>query len=166
MDVSNITVLPVVLLDTYVNARYCTKLVRRQIAPRLATWLIFEVGVLMSLAAYFASPGHSLAKAALNATDAVMVTVILLLVLVKQKGRKAQLTKNEGMCLLIACLAAALWLFTRTGWVGLKGFKVVMSVAYLPTLESVWKWRPRPPPEPWTSGAPTCLSRSLGSFLR
>ncbi len=162
MDISKVSVIPVVLLDTFVSARYCTKLVRGEIAPRLATWLIFEVGVLMSLAAYLASPDHSLTKAALNATDAVMVTVILVLVLIKQRSRSSQFTKNERICLFVACLAAALWHFTRTGWVGLIGFQAVMSVAYLPTLESVWKWRPGPPPEPMDKWSINMLIAVIG----
>jgi hypothetical protein len=48
-----------------VGARYCAKLIRKETCPRIATWLIFEIGVVMSLAAYFASHDHSIVKAAL-----------------------------------------------------------------------------------------------------
>jgi hypothetical protein len=41
-------------------------LIRRETSPRIATWLIFEIGVLMSLAAYFASHDHSIVKARLT----------------------------------------------------------------------------------------------------
>ncbi len=162
MDSSIITVIPVVLLDAFVSVRYCMKLIRGEIAPRLATWLIFEVGVLLSLTAYLTSRDHNLAKAALNATDAVLVTMILGLVLIKQTRYGVQFTKNEWHCLIVACLAAALWFFTKTGWIGLIGFQVVMSVAYLPTLESVWQWRPGPPPEPIDKWSINILVAVLG----
>ena len=44
----------VALLDVWVGARYCAKILRRESTPRLATWLIFEIGVVMSLVTYFA----------------------------------------------------------------------------------------------------------------
>lgn len=162
VHVGTTAAIPVVILDVFVSARYCTKLVRGSIAPRLATWLIFELGVLLSLVAYLSSNDHSLTKAALNTTDAVLVTVILGLILRKQTGQAFRFTKNERLCLIVACLAAILWLVTKTGWVGLVGFQVVMSVAYLPTLENVWKWRPGPPPEPIDKWSINVLIAALG----
>lgn len=52
----------VTLLVFYVGMRYCAKVVRKEIFPRIATWLIFEVGVVMSLATYLAGHDHTLAK--------------------------------------------------------------------------------------------------------
>ncbi|MGA2633100.1 MAG: hypothetical protein ABSF16_02610 [Terracidiphilus sp.] len=71
----------VALLDLWVGARYCTKLIRKETFPRIATWLIFEIGVVMSLTAYFASHDHSIVKAALNVTDGIVVTFILVALL-------------------------------------------------------------------------------------
>ena len=44
--------------------------------------------------------------------------------------------------------ATIAWLLTKTGWIGFVGFQVVMSIAYLPTLESLWRWKPGGSPEP------------------
>lgn len=162
MTLATIAAVPVILLDAFVSARYCMKLIRGTIAPRLATWLIFELGVLLSLGAYLASRDHSLEKAALNATDAVLVTVICTLVSIRQARQPFRFTKNERYCLMVGCVAAAVWLFTRTGWSGLIGFQVVMSVAYLPTLESVWRWKPGPPPEPLDKWSVNVIIAVLG----
>jgi hypothetical protein len=164
MQVSTIAAITVALLDIYVGGRYCARIIRKEIAPRLATWLIFEVGVVMSLAAYFASD-DSFIKAALNATDAVMVTVILVCVLFRHAERSVRFTRNEQVCLLTACIATAAWLFTRTGLVGFIGFQLVMSIAYLPTIESVWKWRPGRPPEPMDKWGVNALIALIGVFV-
>ncbi len=148
MNTSVIAAVVVVLLDIYVGARYCTRLIRKEIAPRLATWLIFEIGVMMSLGAYFASHDHSLLKAALNITDGIMVTVILVTILIQRRGQSDSFTRNEQLCLVVACLATAGWIITRTGWIGFVGFQMVMSIAYFPTIESVWRWKPEQSPEP------------------
>ncbi|WP_260737043.1 hypothetical protein [Tunturiibacter lichenicola] len=148
MNVSTLAAVTVVLLVFYVGSRYCMKLVRKEISPRIATWLIFEIGVVMSLASYLAGNDHSLTKAALNAADSFQVTVILITLLIEQRGRKIQFTRNELVSLGISCVAALAWIVTKTGWIGFIGFQSVMSVAYLPTIESLWCWKPGPSPEP------------------
>lgn len=150
----------VALLDVCVGARYCVKLLRKETCPRIATWLIFEIGVIMSLVTYFASHDHSIVKAALNVTDAIVVTVILGALLVEQRGRKILFTSNEQLCLVISCITLAAWMLTKTAWVGFAGFQVVMSVAYFPTIESVWQWKPGRSPEPvetWSINAVAAL---------
>jgi hypothetical protein len=138
----------VALLDVCVGALYCAKLVRKESCPRIATWLIFEIGVIMSLAAYFASHDHSIVKAALNVTDGIVVTIILGLLLIEQRGGKTLFTRNEQLCLVISCITMAAWAITKTAWIGFLGFQVVMSVAYFPTIESVRQWKPGRSPEP------------------
>jgi hypothetical protein len=148
MDVSTFAAIIVVLLNFYVGALYCAKVVRKEISPRIATWLIFEIGVVMSLASYLAGNDHSLIKAALNAADCLQVTVILLTLVIEQRGRKIQFTRNELVSLGISCVAAIAWIVTKTGWIGFIGFQSVMSVAYVPTIESLWRWKLGPSPEP------------------
>jgi hypothetical protein len=155
MNVSTCAAITVVLLDFYVGARYYTKLIRKEISPRIATWPIFEIGVVMSLASYLAGNDHSLIKAALNAADSVQVTVILLALVIEQRGRKIQFSRNELVSLGISCAAAAAWMATKTGWIGFIGFQSVMSVAYLPTIESLWRRKLGPSPSRWKSGALT-----------
>ena len=151
----------VAVLDLCVGARYCTKLIRRETFPRIATWLIFEIGVMMSLAAYFASHDHSLVKAALNVTDGVVLTAILASLFIEQRGAKISFTRNEQLCLVISCISVAIWAMTKTTWMGFVGFQVVMCVAYFPTIESVWQWRslsgPPEPVETWSINAVAAL---------
>lgn len=148
------------LLDLWVGARYSFKLIRKQSHPRVATWLIFEIGVAMSLAAYFASNDHSIVKAALNLTDAVVVTVILALLFMERRGERLRFTQNEMLSLAIACITVAVWAISKSAWIAFAGFQAVMSVAYIPTIENVWRWRPGRPPEPvetWSINAVAAL---------
>ena len=85
-------------MDLCVGFRYCAKLIRREIFPRIATWLIFEIGVIMSLVAYFASHDHSIVKAALNVTDGIVVSIILAALLIEQRGGKILFTRIEQLC--------------------------------------------------------------------
>lgn len=155
----------VVLLDVCVGARYCVKLIRKEAHPRIATWLIFELGVVMSLVAYFASRDHSLVKAALNLTDLVVVTVIIAALFFEQRGGKILFTRNERLCLLIAGITMVAWMITKTAWIGFVGFQVVMTMAYLPTIESMWRWRPGRSPEPVETWSINAVAALIGVML-
>jgi hypothetical protein len=147
-------------LDVCVGARYCEKLIRKQIHPRIATWLIFEIGVLMSLATYFTSHDHSIVKSSLNVTDSAIVTIILAALFIETRDRRIRFTRNEQLSLLISFVSLAAWMMTKTAWIGFAGFQLVMSVAYFPTIESLWAWRPRRAPEPvetWIINAAAAL---------
>ena len=149
-----------VLLDLGVGARYCVKLIRKQARPRIATWLIFELGVAMSLTAYFSSHDHNALKAVLNLTDAVVVTVIVAALIGAGRGRSIAFTSNEKLCLLISCVSLTVWGITKTAWIGVAGFQVVMAMAYIPTIESLWRWHQGPAPEPadtWSINAVAAL---------
>jgi hypothetical protein len=155
----------VALLDVCVGARYCARLLRKETFPRIATWLIFEIGVVMSLAAYFASHYHSIVKAALNVTDGIVVTAILASLFIEQRGAKIQFTRNEQVCLLISCITLAAWTITKTAWIGFAGFQVVMVVAYFPTIESVWRWKLGRSPEPVETWSITAVAALIGVVI-
>jgi hypothetical protein len=155
----------VALLDLCVGARYCAKIIGVRSSPRIATWLIFEIGVLMSLVTYFASQDHSAVKAALNLTDALVVTIVILALLMKAQGVKVRFTKNERMCLLIALITMVAWAITKTAWVGFLGFQVVMTVAYVPTIESMWYVRQGPAPEPVETWSINAVAALIGVAL-
>jgi len=155
----------VVLLVFYVGVRYCIKVVRKEISPRVATWLIFEVGVVMSLASYLGGRDHSLIKAVLNVADCIQVTVILFTLLIEQRSRKINLTRNEIVSLCLSGLAATAWIITKTGWIGFIGFQTVMTVAYLPTIESLWNWKHGPSPEPMEKWSLNVAITLIGVFV-
>lgn len=153
------------LLDLGVGSRYCTKLIRKEARPRITTWLIFEIGVAMSLTAYFSSHDHNAIKAVLNLTDAVVVTVILAALIIERRSKAIVFTANEKLCLLISCITLAVWGITKTPWVGLAGFQVVMALAYIPTIESLWRWHQGPAPEPAETWGVNALAAFLGMVV-
>jgi hypothetical protein len=153
------------LLDVGVGARYCVKLIRKESHPRIATWLIFELGVVMSLVTYFTSLDHSVVKAALNLTDFVVVTAIVGALFFEQRGEKILFTRNERLCLLISGITVVAWTITKTAWIGVAGFQVVMTMAYLPTIESMWQWKPGSSPEPVETWGITAVAALIGVVI-
>ena len=123
MNITNLAAITVVALVFYVGFRYCQQFLRREISPRIATWLIFEIGVAMSLASYLAGHDHSLTKAALNVADCFQVTVLLLVLLFGHGSPGLDFTSKERFSLWVSLIAAAAWMLTRAGWVGFIGFQ-------------------------------------------
>jgi hypothetical protein len=155
----------VALLDVWVGARYCAQILRRRSTPRLATWLIFEIGVVMSLVTYFASRDHSVLKAALNLTDAVVVTSVIAALLIEQRGMRIRFTRNELLCLVISLLTLVAWAITRTAWIGFVGFQVVMITAYLPTIEHLWDVKRGVAPEPVEAWSVNAVAALIGVVI-
>ena len=155
----------VALLDVWVGARYCAKILRRESTPRLATWLIFEIGVVMSLVTYFASRDHSVLKAALNLTDALVVTSVIAALLIEQRGVTIRFTRNELLCLVISLITLVAWAITRTAWIGFVGFQVVMITAYLPTIEHLWDVKRGAAPEPVEAWSVNAVAALIGVVI-
>jgi hypothetical protein len=148
------------LLDLGVGAVYCAKVLRKEARPRITTWIIFEIGVGMSLTAYFSSQDHSALKAVLNLADAVIVTAILAGLLIEGRSKRIVFTANERLCLLTSCITLAVWGVTKTAWIGVAGFQLVMVLAYIPTIENLWRWHTGRAPEPvetWSMNAVAAL---------
>lgn len=162
MTVSVCAAIASAALDAGVGAVYCAKLMRKRARPRIATWLIFEIGVGMSLMAYFSSRDHSALKAVLNLTDALVVTVIVVALVIQGRGKRIRFTANEKACLLISCITLVVWGITKTAWIGLAGFQMVMAVAYVPTIESLWHWHAGPAPEPVETWGMNALAALMG----
>jgi uncharacterized membrane protein YkvI len=59
----------------------------------------------------------------------------------------------------------AAWTITKTAWIGFVGFQVVMSVAYFPTIESVWQWKLGGSPEPVETWSITAVAALIGVVI-
>jgi uncharacterized membrane protein YkvI len=66
---------------------------------------------------------------------------------------------------VIACITMAAWIISRTAWVGFLGFQVVMSVAYFPTIESVWQWKRGRSPEPVETWSVNAIAALMGVII-
>ena len=57
------------------------------------------------------------------------------------------------------------WVITKTAWIGFVGFQVVMTLAYLPTIESMWRWRPGRSPEPVEAWGLNAVAALIGVVM-
>jgi hypothetical protein len=128
------------LLILCVGGIYCKKIIRGKAHPTITTWIIFEIGILMSLVTYLTSHDHSIVRSITNAADIVAVSAILIVLIAKRWGETLTFSRDERLCFkIIACVLAA-WALSRNSWIGNVGFQIVMIVAYWPTIKRLWSW--------------------------
>ncbi len=141
-------------LILFMGGAYCLKIARGEAHPPIATWIIFEIGVIMSLVTYLSAPSHDLVRNVANTTDCLAVTFILGTLIVKNRKEGIRFHPNEWICLAISAATFIAWLEVHMPLVGVGGFQVVMTVAYYPTYRRLWTWKRPGTPEPpsiWTA---------------
>lgn len=131
----------------------------------ITTWMIFELGAGMSLITYFTGKQHSIVSSITNVTDGFFITFILVTLFVKRRGEKIVFSANEKWCLKIAIAALIVWAITRTSWVGVAGFQIVMIVAYGPTFERIRRWEEPGAPEPSETWGVNVVAAILGVVI-
>ncbi len=141
-------------LILFMGGAYCLKIVHGKAHPPIATWIIFEIGVIMSLVTYLSAPYHDLVRNIANTTDCLAVTFILGTLITKNRKEGVRFHPNEWICLAVSVATFAVWLKVHMPLVGVMGFQVVMTVAYYPTYHRLWNWKRSGTPEPpsiWTA---------------
>jgi ABC-type xylose transport system permease subunit len=125
------------------SGRYCWNTLTHRITPKLATWLIFLVGSLLSLASYRAHvhQGTSFVSNIANYIDAVTLVAIVASVLISARHERDRLQLNcfDLWCLASAALIAFLWIVTGASLLANLLLQVLMCVGYFPTLKHLFK---------------------------
>ena len=151
-------------LIAWMGVRYCMKIVHDGVGT-ITTWIIFEVGSTISLVTYFTGKQHSIVSSITNVADGVFIALILGTLYAKHRGETIVFSKNEKRCLRIAAGALVVWAITRTSWVGVAGFQVVMIVAYFPTFERIQRWERAGAPEPVETWSVNALVAIMGVVI-
>ena len=109
-------------LIMFMGAAYCLKIVRGKAHPPISTWIIFEIGVLMSLATYLSAPAHDLVRNVANTADCFAVTLILGTLVVKNRKEGVRFHVSDWICLAISAVTFVAWLKVHIPLVGVGGF--------------------------------------------
>src|SRR3989344_1847954 len=128
----------VALLMGAMGARCCWLIVAGGVQPALATWLIFEVAVVLSLTSYFATNDSDWVSNIANTVDSVTVTAILGTLILFGDGREWQFGRVEIGCLVAAGGIVVFWRVSRNAMAANLAIQTIMVAAYVPTLVRLW----------------------------
>ena len=133
-----IKILIVCLLATFC-LRYCWQMVAGQIAPVLATWIVFLVATQMSLFTYLrSSEKHTWLSNIYIVADCLNVIIVLLVAIFLGKKVRLGLTFFEIGCLTGCAIIAMIWFFSRSHVLCNLMIQVMMIIAYFPLVYHLW----------------------------
>ncbi len=124
------------LLIMVFAARYSYQTRKREIHPRVATWLIFLLGTGLSLATYAIAENRDFRAGILNTMDFASVATILIVV-VLCGDRQVRFKKFEKWYLAGVGAIVAYGLISGNAWSSNIFAQVLIGLGYIPTIKNL-----------------------------
>ena len=130
----------VTLITVLLAVRYIWQLVRKEIQPALAMWIMFSIAVAMSLITYLKEGNYGFSDNILNSVDVIyVVTVSIAIAIFGEKSSK--ITRYDLGCLIVVGLIVVFWLFTQNHLVTNFMIQTILVIAYFPVVKRLFETR-------------------------
>jgi len=116
--------------------RYAYQVWRQDISPTLSTWIIFLLGIGLSLATYAIAEERDFRSGILNTMDFVAVMIVLLSTIV-WGNRKVRFKPFEKWYLGGISIIIAYGLFSGDAWGSNIFTQILISIGYIPTIQNL-----------------------------
>lgn len=119
---------------------YIRQLVKKQIKPALAMWIMFSTAVGMSLITYLSAGNFGFLDNILNTVDLVyVVTISVAIAIFGDKSSK--ITRFDKGCLLVVLMIVIFWIFTQNHIVTNFLVQCILVIAYFPVVKRLLETR-------------------------
>jgi hypothetical protein len=119
---------------------YIRQLVKKQIKPALAMWIMFSTAVGMSLITYLSAGNFGFLDNILNTVDLVyVITISVAIAIFGDKSSK--ITRFDKGCLLVVLLIVIFWIFTQNHVVTNILIQLILVIAYFPVVKRLLETR-------------------------
>lgn len=130
----------VTLITILLATRYIWQLVRKEIKPALAMWIMFSIAVAMSLITYLKEGNYEFTDNILNSVDVIyVITVSVAIAFFGEKSSK--ITRFDLGCLIVVGLIVVFWLFTQNHLVTNFMIQTILVIAYFPVVKRLFETR-------------------------
>jgi len=130
----------VTLITILLATRYIWQLVRKEIKPALAMWIMFSIAVAMSLITYLKEGNYEFTDNILNSVDVIyVITVSVAIAIFGEKSSK--ITRFDLGCLIVVGLIVVFWLFTQNHLVTNFIIQTILVIAYFPVVKRLFETR-------------------------
>ncbi len=117
---------------------YIRKLVKKQIKPALAMWVMFSIAVGMSLVTYLADSDYGFSDNILNTVDVIYVVTISVAIAI-WGDKSSKITRFDMGCLIVVGLIVVFWLFTQNHLVTNFMIQTILVIAYFPVVKRLFE---------------------------
>jgi hypothetical protein len=120
--------------------RYIWQLVKKEIKPALAMWVMFSIAVGMSLITYLSESSFGFTDNILNTVDVIYVVTISVAISIFG-GKSSKITRFDKGCLLVVLMIVIFWLFTKNHIVTNILIQCILVIAYFPVVKRLIETR-------------------------
>lgn len=117
-----------------ITVRYVYQLVKKEIKPALAMWIMFSVAVIMSLVTYLSESNYGFLDNILNTIDVIYVVSISVAIAI-WGDKSSKITRFDIGCLVAVGLIVIFWLFTQNHLVTNVLIQAILVIAYFPVVK-------------------------------
>jgi len=130
----------VTLITILLAVRYVWQLVKKEIKPALAMWVMFSIAVAMSLVTYISESDFGFLDNILNTVDLIyVITISVAIAIFGEKSSK--ITQFDKGCLLIVLLIVIFWIFTQNHLITNILIQGILVIAYFPVVKRLFETR-------------------------
>lgn len=134
------SIISVSLITVLLAVSYIRHLLKKEIQPALAMWVMFSVAVAMSLITYLKEGSYGFTDNILNSVDLIyVVTVSVAIAIWGEKSSK--ITRFDLGCLIVVGLIVVFWLFTQNHLVTNFMIQTILVIAYFPVVKRLFEIR-------------------------
>ena len=134
------SIISVCLITVLLTVRYIWLLVKKEIKPALAMWVMFSTAVGMSLVTYLSSGNFSFFDNILNSVDLIYVVTISVAIAVFG-DKTSKITRFDLGCLIVVLLIVIFWIFTQNHIVTNFLVQTILVIAYFPVVKRLFETR-------------------------
>jgi hypothetical protein len=131
------SVIIVIALVGFVDLRYCQLILSDAVHPTIATWIVFEVAVILSITTYLATKKHNLIDNIANTVDAIATSIVLVTIAYKN-GLTSRFSSFDTLCLCGAGAITIFWVLYKKHTAANMATQLLLVVGYLPTIRTLW----------------------------
>jgi len=138
--IQKFSVIAVSLIMVFLTIRYIWQLVKKEIKPALAMWIMFSIAVGMSLITYLSEDNYGFLDNILNTVDVVYVITISIAIAIFGDN-SSKINKFDKGCLLVVMLIVIFWIFTQNHLVTNILIQCILVIAYFPVIKRLLETR-------------------------
>ena len=134
------SIISVSLIMVFLTIRYIWQLVKKEIQPALAMWVMFSIAVGMSLITYLSEDNYGFLDNILNTVDVFyVVTISVAIAIFGDKSSK--ITRFDKGCLIVVLLIVVFWIFTQNHLITNFLIQSILVIAYFPVIKRLLETR-------------------------
>lgn len=134
------SILSVCLITILLMIRFIWQLIKREIRPALAMWLMFSAAVVMSMVTYLHSGDFGFLDNIMNAVDIVYVLSITIAIAF-WGDNSSKINRFDRACLVVVVGIIVFWIFTQSHILTNILIQSILVIAYFPVVKRILKTR-------------------------